>query len=66
MAIHDSESQTSKEVMDYILYVFLGYPCCCSSDSGAVIGLFSFVIQQNNCLATGKSLTGCLHFVHLG
>ena len=45
-AILDGESQMAKEVMDYILCqivwkdAFLGYPCCCSSDSGAVIGLF--------------------------
>ena len=40
-AIHDRESQTSKLVMDYVLLQivgkdeFPGYPCCCSSDSGA-------------------------------
>ena len=50
-AILDGESQMSKEVTDYVLNqivwkdAFLGYPCCCSSDSEAVIGLFSCVIQ---------------------
>ena len=51
-AILDGASQMSKEVMDYVLWqivwkeMFLGNPCCCSSDSGAVIGLFSCAIQQ--------------------
>ena len=51
-AIVDGESQMSKEVTDYILWqfvwkdAFLGYPCCCSSDSGAVIGPFSCMIQH--------------------
>ena len=51
-AILDGESQMSKEVMDYILSQivqkdsFLGYPCCCSSDSGVIIGLFGCAMQQ--------------------
>ena len=38
-AIVDGESQSSKEVMDYILWeiaqkdLLPGYPCCCSSDN---------------------------------
>ena len=51
-AIHDGESLMSKEVTDYVPLqivrkdAFPGYPCCCSSDSGAVIGPFSCAIQQ--------------------
>ena len=51
-AIVDGESQMSKEVMDHILQqivqkdTFPGYPCCCSNDSGAVIGPFGCVIQH--------------------
>ena len=46
--ILDGESQTSKEVTDYIVQkdAFLGYPCCCSSDSGAVIWPFNCAIQH--------------------
>ena len=57
-AILDGESQMSKEVTDYILSTdcledaFPGYPCCCSSDSGAVIGPFSCVIQQYSLITT--------------
>ena len=51
-AILDGESQMSKEVTDYVLlqivqkHAFPGYACCCSSDSGAVIGLFICEIQS--------------------
>ena len=51
-AIVDGESQSSKEVMNYVLLLivwkdpFLGYPCGCSSDSWAVIEPFSCTIQQ--------------------
>ena len=38
-AILDGECQMSKGHN-------LGYPCCCSSDSGAVLGPFGCVIQH--------------------
>ena len=47
IAIVDGESQLSKEVMVIVWKDLLpGYPCCCSSDSGAVLGLFSSAIQH--------------------
>ena len=51
-AIVDGESQSSKEVTVYVLWQivwkdsFLGYPCCGSSDSGAVLGLFGSAIHH--------------------
>ena len=67
-AIVDGESQSSKEATDYVLShivwkdSFPGYPCFCSSDSGAVIGTFSSVIQQG---AWGKAITKSMeHMCH--
>ena len=68
-AIFDGESQMSKAVMDYILQqivwkdAFLGYPCCCSSDSGAVIGSFSCVINKVRMLTTPLPLNNILNIV---
>ena len=43
----DGESQLSKDMMVIVWKDLLpGYPCCCSSDSGAVLGLFSSAVQH--------------------
>ena len=59
-AIVDGESQLSKEVMNYVLQqivqkdLCLGYSCCCSNDSGAVIVLLDSDIQHTPAFIPGE------------